>query len=80
MVLEIAHQVVRTARSCALPEHPTIRILFKKIVTVPRRNSISLAFPTARAGSCLVDRRAMPSAHMIRVCDESRGSGTKRLR
>jgi hypothetical protein len=60
MVPEIAHQGCVPLGLMRCGDLPPIRILFKKIHMAPCRTSIRLPFPTSYAGSCLVDRRAMP--------------------
>jgi hypothetical protein len=62
-VCEIAHQVFAGAGSCAVPTDMTAGDgLPEKMRMAPCRASVPLPFPTVRAGSWLVGRRAMPSA------------------
>jgi hypothetical protein len=68
-VCEIAHQVIVGAGSCAAPADTTgTDGPLEKTRMAPCRASIPLPFQMVRAGSCLVDRHAVPSA------------GTKRMR
>jgi hypothetical protein len=82
MVLQIAHQVVRTARSCAQREASADPHPFQKTKNAdgPVPHPISFTFPKAHAGWCLVDHRAMPSLTTTPSPDgESRGNGTRKL-
>jgi hypothetical protein len=60
MALKIAHQVVQTASSCALPAILYRSASSPKNADGPLPHSISLPFPISHAGSRLVDQRAMP--------------------
>jgi hypothetical protein len=80
MALKIAQQVVRTACSM-LAEIICRSASLPKNADGPLPHSTSLPFPTVHAGSCLVDRRAMPPLTTTPSSDgKSRGNGTRKLR
>jgi hypothetical protein len=81
MVYRIAHQVSGPLAPVRSGEDPASRTsVLQKTRMAPCRASIPLPFPTAHAGSCLVDRRAMPSADAKQVQERwSREDGTRKL-
>jgi hypothetical protein len=81
-VLQITHQrdVIGTF-PCACGDHPPPTSLFKKMRMALYRIPPFTPFRTDHAGSCLVDRRAMPPLTTNLSSDaEHRGNGTRKLR
>jgi hypothetical protein len=60
MALQIAHQGAGRPVSVRRGDPLAIRIPSQKNSHGPLPHSISFPFPKTHAGSCLVDRRAMP--------------------
>jgi hypothetical protein len=81
MVRKIAHQVVVIACSGVLRRTSGDLHPLRKILMAPCRIPSLYRSRQPHAGSCRVERRAMPPARANQASDrENRGNGTRKLR